>query len=117
MSQLLCPAPSVPAIPVRGRPERVAVRRICCVGRNYEAHAREMGVAVNGETKQPLDLSLLIHTVPEVVAHSSGFSHLQPGDVVDTGTPEGVGPVRPGDVLEGSIAGVGTITLTIGAPA
>jgi fumarylpyruvate hydrolase len=71
---------------------------------------------VNGETKQDSDLSLLIHGVPEVVAHLSTFYHLEPGDLIYTGTPEGVGPVKPGDTLEGSIAGVGTIALTIGAP-
>lgn len=229
MTQFVFPVPPVPAVPVRGRSERVAIHRIFCVGRNYEAHAREMGVAVdreapfyftkapvhyvpsgstvpyppgtsnyhyelelvavmgaaafrvppdrardcvfgytcgldmtrrdlqfaareqrrpwdlgkdvedsavlaeiapaadighpregrielrvNGETKQLSDLSLLIHKVPEVVAHLSTFYHLQPGDVIYTGTPEGVGPVEPGDRLEGAIAGVGTITLGIG---
>lgn len=222
------PPPPVPAIPVRGRSERVAIRRIFCVGRNYEAHAREMGAVVdrqapfyftkaaehyvpsgatvpyppgtssyhhevelvavigapafrveaeraaeavfgyacgldmtrrdlqqaareekrpwdlgkdveqsaviseiapaseighpqsgaielrvNDEVRQQSDLSMLIHSVPQIVAHLSGFYHLQPGDVIFTGTPEGVGPVRPGDVLTGSIAGVGTVRLTI----
>jgi fumarylpyruvate hydrolase len=231
MSQLLFPAPPVSAVPVRGRTERIPIRRIFCVGRNYEAHAREMGVAVdreapfyfnkaaehyvasgstvpyppgtsnyhyelelvamigdsafrvpadrardvifgyacgldmtrrdlqlaareqrrpwdlgkdveqsaviseivpateighptegrielrlNGESKQLSDLSLLIHDVPAIVAHLSTFYHLQPGDVIYTGTPEGVGPVKPGDKIEGAIAGVGTIALTIGEP-
>src|SRR6185295_18360093 len=49
MSQLLFPAPPAPAVPVRGRADRVLIRRIFCVGRNYEAHAREMGVAVDRE--------------------------------------------------------------------
>jgi fumarylpyruvate hydrolase len=231
MSQWIFPAPPVPAVPVRGRTERIALRRIFCVGRNYEAHAREMGgtvdreapfyftksaghyvpsgstvpyppgtsnyhyelelvavmgapafrvpadralacvfgyacgldmtrrdlqlaarearrpwdlakdveasavladiapasdighpregrieLRVNGEIRQQSDLSLLIHGVPRLVAHLSTFYHLQPGDVIYTGTPEGVGPVMPGDCLAGSIAGVGTITLDIAAP-
>ena len=231
MKELLFPAPPVSAVPVHGQPEHVAIRRIFCVGRNYEAHAREMGVAVdrqapfyftksaghyvpsgatvsyppgttnyhyelelvavigapvfripaeralecvfgyacgldmtrrdlqlsareqrrpwdlgkdfeesavvadlaaaadighpregllelrvNGSTKQRSNLSLLIHTVPEIVAHLSSFYHLQPGDLIFTGTPEGVGPVKRGDEIEGSIAGVGTITLRVGAP-
>jgi fumarylpyruvate hydrolase len=231
MSELLFDAPPVVSVPVRGRSGRVPIRRIFCVGRNYEAHAREMGAAVdreapfyftkaaqhyvasgstvpyppgtssyhyelelvavigapafrvaadraldcvfgyacgldmtrrdlqsaakdqrrpwdlgkdveqsavlseivpaaeighpaagrielrvNGGIKQDADVSQLIHKVPEVVAHLSGFYHLQPGDLIYTGTPEGVGPVTPGDVLEGVIDGVGTITLTI-APA
>jgi fumarylpyruvate hydrolase len=229
MNDLLFPAPSPITLPVRESRQRIPIRRIFCVGRNYEAHAKEMGVAVdreapfyftkaaehyvpsgstvsyppgttnyqyelelvavlgaaafrvpvdralncvfgyacgldmtrrdlqlaareqrrpwdlgkdveesavvsdvvpaadighpregtlelrvNGETKQRSDLSLLIHGVPEIVAHLSTFYHLQPGDVIFTGTPEGVGPVKPGDEIEGSIAGVGTIALRIG---
>jgi fumarylpyruvate hydrolase len=231
MTDLLFPAAPVVAAPVRGRSERIPIRRIFCVGRNYEAHAREMGAAVdreapfyftkaaehyvasgstvpyppgtsnyhyelelvvvigapafrvtadhaldcvfgyacgldmtrrdlqsaakdqrrpwdlgkdveqsavlseivpaaeishpaagrielrvNGEIKQDADISQLIHKVPEVVAHLSGFYHLQPGDLIYTGTPEGVGPVKPGDALEGTIEGVGNITFAIGDP-
>jgi fumarylpyruvate hydrolase len=229
MSQWLFPLPPIPSAPVRARAERAAIRRIFCVGRNYEAHAREMGVEVdreapfyftksasayvpsgatvpyppgtsnyhyevelvamigvsafrvpanraldavfgyacgldmtrrdlqlaareqrrpwdigkdfeqsavlseivpaaqighpetgpielrvNGENRQKADLSQLIHKVREIVAHLSGFYHLEPGDLIYTGTPEGVGPVKPGDRLEGSVAGVATIELTIG---
>ena len=71
---------------------------------------------VNGETKQSGDLSSLIHGVPAVIAHLSQFYHLEPGDLVYTGTPAGVGPVKSGDRLEGSIEGVGTIALQIGSP-
>ena len=74
------------AAPVRGRSERIPIRRI----------------------------SQLIHKVPEIIAHLSTFYHLNPGDLIYTGTPEGVGPVNSGDLLEGVIDGVGTITLTIG---
>src|SRR6185295_17751184 len=49
MSQLVFAAPPVVTAPVLGRPDRVPIRRIFCVGRNYEAHAREMGVAVDRE--------------------------------------------------------------------
>ena len=49
MSELVFPAPPVVTAPVRGRSERVPIRRIFCVGRNYEAHAKEMGVAVDRE--------------------------------------------------------------------
>ena len=229
MSQLLFPTPPVVAATGRGRAERIPIRRIFCVGRNYEAHAKEMGVAVdreapfyftkaaehsvpsgatvpyppgtsnyhyelelvavigvpafrvsahaaldcvfgyacgldmtrrdlqsaareqrrpwdlgkdveqsavlseivsasdvghpsagrielrvNGDVRQSADISQLIHKVPEVIAHLSTFYHLNPGDLIYTGTPEGVGPVNSGDLLEGVIDGVGTITLTIG---
>jgi fumarylpyruvate hydrolase len=230
VTELLFPTPPVVTAPVRGRSERIPVRRIFCVGRNYEAHAREMGVAVdreapfyftksaehcvpsgstvpyppgtnnyhyelelvavmgvaafrvsadqatksvfgyacgldmtrrdlqfaareqrrpwdlgkdveqsavlseivsasdighpsagrielrvNGEVRQSADISQLIHKVAEVIAHLSTFYHLNPGDLIYTGTPEGVGPVNTGDRLEGVIEGVGTVTLTIGA--
>jgi fumarylpyruvate hydrolase len=70
---------------------------------------------VNGETRQSGDLTSLIHSVAAVVAHLSQYYHLQPGDLIYTGTPAGVGPVHPGDRLEGSIAGVGTIALHVAA--
>ena len=229
MSQPLFAVPPPVLAVIRGRSERFPIRRIFCVGRNYEAHAREMGVAVdreapfyftkaaehcvpsgstvpyppgtsnyhyemelvvvigssafrvpaaralesvfgyacgldmtrrdlqsaakeqrrpwdlgkdfeqsavlseivpaseighpaagrielrvNGEPRQSGDISELIHKVPEVIAHLSTFYHLQPGDLIYTGTPEGVGPVTSGDVLAGTIAAVGTIALTIG---
>ena len=69
---------------------------------------------VNGVSKQNSDLSLLIHPVPALIAHLSQFYHLTPGDLIYTGTPEGVGAVVVGDEIEGSIAGVGSIRLTIG---
>jgi len=229
MSDLLFPVPGPVLAPIHGRSEKFPVRRIFCVGRNYEAHAKEMGVAVdreapfyftkaaeyyvpsgatiayppgtsnyqyemelvvaigqpgfrievakalnhvfgyacgldmtrrdlqlaareqrrpwdlgkdfeqsavmteivpvadcghlskgrielrvNGQTKQSSDLNLLIHSVAGLVAHLSTYYHLQPGDLIYTGTPEGVGPVVAGDKIEGSIEGLDTIHLTIG---
>ena len=70
---------------------------------------------VNGVQRQGSDLSLLLHPVAAIVADLSKFYHLGPGDLIYTGTPEGVGAVNPGDQLAGSIAGVGDIALTIGA--
>lgn len=228
MSQLLFPGPAPVLAAVRGSELKFPVRRIFCVGRNYEAHAKEMGVAVdreapfyftktaeafvvsgstvayppgttnyhyemelvvaigkagfriasdqaldhvygyacgldmtrrdlqlasreqrrpwdlgkdfeqsavvaeivpasevghlhrgrielrvNGQSKQDSDLSLLIHDVPALIAHLSGYYHLQPGDLIYTGTPEGVGPVTAGDHIEGSIEGLGSIQLDI----
>jgi fumarylpyruvate hydrolase len=230
VSQFVFPPPSPADAPIRGRAERFPLRRIFCVGRNYEAHAREMGVAadreapfyftkasehyapsgstiayppgtgnyhyemelvvaigtsgfripegealghvfgyacgldmtrrdlqsaakekqrpwdigkdveqsavlgeiapaseighpdrgrielrVNGQVKQSADVSDLIHGVPAVIAHLSGYYHLRPGDLIYTGTPEGVGAVKPGDRLEGSIERVGTIAVEVGA--
>ncbi|MBL4907431.1 MAG: fumarylacetoacetate hydrolase family protein [Sneathiella sp.] len=229
--QYLFPEPSVPTVPVEGTSELYPVRRIFCVGRNYEAHAAEMGVAVdrqapfyftkaassivptgteipyppgtenyhyemelvvaigkpafrvksadafdyvygyacgldmtrrdlqlvarekgrpwdlgkdfeqsavispirrakdveykgtghihlsaNGSIKQDADLSQLIWSVEEIIEHLSGFYHLEPGDLIYTGTPAGVGPVVAGDVLHGGIDGIGSIDLKISNP-
>jgi fumarylpyruvate hydrolase len=73
-------------------------------------------LSVNGEIRQRSDLDKLIWNVRELIADLSLFYHLQPGDLIFTGTPEGVGPVKPGDLVEGHIEGVGTILLSI-APA
>jgi fumarylpyruvate hydrolase len=70
----------------------------------------------NGEVRQSADLGDMVWSVPEIIAHLSGFYHLAPGDLIFTGTPAGVGPVAPGDVLDGSIAGVGELKATIGEP-
>ncbi|HEY2434685.1 MAG TPA: fumarylacetoacetate hydrolase family protein [Vicinamibacterales bacterium] len=71
---------------------------------------------VNGQTKQSGDLSMQIHGVAAVVADLSRYYHLEAGDLIYTGTPAGVGPVQPGDRLEGSIEGIGTIALQIDEP-
>jgi fumarylpyruvate hydrolase len=232
MTTYIFPPRPVPSVPIKGRTERFAVGRIFCVGRNYEDHAKEMGVPVdretpfyflkdasslvqsgstiayppgtknfhyememvvvigayafriekadvtsvifgyacgldmtrrdlqlserakqrpwdlgknfenaavvseiveaatvpgadkgrielrqNGAVKQSADLSQLVWSVPELVAHLSQFYHLQPGDLLMTGTPAGVGPVAPGDMLEGSIEAIGSIRVTIGPAA
>lgn len=69
-------------------------------------------VKVNGQTKQQGDLSQQIWNVQEQIAHLSKLVTLQPGDLIFTGTPAGVGPVNPGDKLEGHIDGVGDLTIT-----
>ena len=76
--------------------------------------AGKIELSVNGTVKQSSDLSLLIHSVPVLIAHLSNFYHLQAGDLIYTGTPEGVGPVLAGDQISGSIEGIGSIALTLG---
>ncbi len=68
---------------------------------------------VNGETKQSGDLAQQIWSVPETVAYLSGLVTLEPGDLIYTGTPAGVGPVVSGDRLEGHIHQIGDIVVTI----
>ena len=73
-----------------------------------------LAMSVNGKQRQASDLSKLIWSIPELIADLSKFYHLQPGDLIFTGTPEGVGPLLAGDRIEGRVDGVGTITLTVG---
>ena len=68
---------------------------------------------VNGEIRQSSDLSKLIWSVPETVAYLSRLVRLAPGDLIFTGTPEGVAAVRRGDVLEGTVEGVGGVRTRI----
>jgi fumarylpyruvate hydrolase len=70
-------------------------------------------LAVNGETKQNAQLSQMIWSVPEIISHLSRYYHLGPGDLIYSGTPAGVGPVKPGDRLTGKIDGLAPVELTI----
>lgn len=226
--KFVVPAPEQPSVSVQGRDERFPVRRIYCVGRNYAAHAREMGgdpdreppfffskpanavvanhatirmpprtqnfhheielvvaigktgrnipveralehvygyavgndltrrdlqsesrsngqpwdtskgfdqsapiaaispvadgrhlsrgriwLKVNGEFRQQADLSELIWNVPEIIAELSTFFELVPGDLIFTGTPAGVGPLKSGDRIEGGIDSLETLVTQI----
>jgi fumarylpyruvate hydrolase len=68
---------------------------------------------VNGETRQSGDLADMIWSVAEVIANLSSYVELAPGDLVYTGTPEGVGRLEPGDRIEAEIEGVGRLAFTI----
>lgn len=68
---------------------------------------------VNGQVRQQGDLNQMIWKTAEQVAILSRFFELQPGDVIFTGTPSGVGPVKRGDELEGFVEGVGTLRLRV----
>jgi fumarylpyruvate hydrolase len=70
-------------------------------------------LSVNGMLKQSGDLSDLIWSVNETIEQLSAAWTLQPGDLIFTGTPAGVGAVERGDVLEGRIAGLGSLKLTV----
>jgi fumarylpyruvate hydrolase len=74
----------------------------------------ELAMTVNGQPRQKSDLGKLIWNIPELIADLSLFYHLQPGDLIFTGTPEGVGALAPGDRIDGHIAGVGEIVLHVG---
>jgi fumarylpyruvate hydrolase len=73
-------------------------------------------LTVNGDVKQKGNLGELIWPVPEIIAYISGFYRLEAGDLIYTGTPAGVGPVRPGDRMIVSITGLDDCEILIGQP-
>lgn len=87
-----------------------AIRPVAEVGHPEKGR---IWIKVNGEIRQDGDLAELIWDVREVVSILSTLYRLEPGDLIYTGTPAGVGPVVAGDVMEGGIEGVGELTTTI----
>jgi fumarylpyruvate hydrolase len=73
----------------------------------------EISMKINGETRQSGDLNQMIWKVAETISYLSSLFELQPGDLIYTGTPAGVGPVQRGDLLEGSVGGVGSISVKV----
>jgi 2-keto-4-pentenoate hydratase/2-oxohepta-3-ene-1,7-dioic acid hydratase in catechol pathway len=76
-------------------------------------HALSITLKVNGKTKQESNTSRMIFKVDFVVSYLSSLFTLEAGDLIYTGTPEGVGEVHPGDVLEAQLESVGTLRVGI----
>lgn len=72
-----------------------------------------IAISVNGVVKQDASVADMIWNVAEIVAEASALWALAPGDLIYTGTPEGVGPLVRGDRVEGEIEGVGRLTFTV----
>jgi len=72
-------------------------------------------IAVNGEERQNSNTKYLILGVPELIEYASSFYTLNPGDVIITGTPEGVSPIQPGDVITACIEKIGTMEVSVRA--
>ncbi len=68
---------------------------------------------IDGEIRQKSNTRHLIFDVPKLIAYSSQAFTLEPGDIIMTGTPEGVAPVKPGDVMDCSIDGIGTMQVGV----
>ena len=75
----------------------------------------ELTLRVNGEVRQSASTADLIMSIPQLIAYASQFYTLFPGDILLTGTPEGVGPVHAGDVITASIAHIGSMTVAVRA--
>ena len=65
---------------------------------------------VNGKVRQQMGADDMVFDIPAIIAHVSRIMTLEPGDLIATGTPSGVGPLAPGDVVEVEIGGVGSIS-------
>jgi 2-keto-4-pentenoate hydratase/2-oxohepta-3-ene-1,7-dioic acid hydratase in catechol pathway len=70
---------------------------------------------VNGEPRQKSNTRNLILGVAELIAYATSFYTLFPGDVIMTGTPEGVAPIQPGDVMHARVGGIGEMKVFVGA--
>ena len=69
---------------------------------------------VNGKVRQTGDLGQMIWKVPEMISYLSGLFELKAGDLIYSGTPAGVGPVKKGDTMEGGVEGIGEISIKVG---
>jgi 2,4-diketo-3-deoxy-L-fuconate hydrolase len=73
----------------------------------------DLQITVNGEPRQKANTRELILGIPELIEFASSFYTLLPGDVLLSGTPEGVGPIHPGDVMHAKIEGIGEMTVAV----
>ena len=73
-------------------------------------HNLKIELKLNGEIKQSSNTKHLLFKIPEILENISKYFTMEPGDIVASGTPSGIGPVKPGDILEASIEKIGTLT-------
>ena len=76
--------------------------------------ALDLSISVNGQTKQKSNTRFMIFDVARLIEYASSFYTLHPGDVIMTGTPEGVGPIVPGDRLVAEIERIGKLEMQVG---
>jgi 2-keto-4-pentenoate hydratase/2-oxohepta-3-ene-1,7-dioic acid hydratase in catechol pathway len=75
----------------------------------------DLRISVNGEERQNSNTKYMILGVPELIELASSFYTLYPGDVIITGTPEGVSPIQPGDAITACIDTIGTMEVKVRA--
>ena len=76
--------------------------------------ALNLSISVNGQTKQKSNTRFMIFDVARLIEYASSFYTLYPGDVIMTGTPEGVGPIVPGDRLVAEVERIGKLEMQVG---
>jgi 2-keto-4-pentenoate hydratase/2-oxohepta-3-ene-1,7-dioic acid hydratase in catechol pathway len=75
-----------------------------------DRQALSVTTRVNGQVRQQSGADDMVFDVPALIAHITRFMTLEPGDLIATGTPSGVGPLQPGDVVEVEVGGVGSVS-------
>lgn len=78
-----------------------------------DPHDIDIRLTVRGELRQSVNTSMMIMKIPQIVALASRIMRLEPGDLIMTGAPAGVGPIRPGDVMEISMSGLGRMRIPV----
>ena len=75
----------------------------------------DLKITVNGEIRQDSNTRYMILGVPELIEFASAFYTLNPGDIIVTGTPEGVSPIEPGDTIVATIEKIGSMEVKVRA--
>jgi fumarylpyruvate hydrolase len=97
----------------KGFDHSAPISPIVRIAASGEIIAGRIWLDVNGAARQASDVSKLIWNVNETIEHLSRYFELQPGDLIFTGTPEGVAAVKPGDLMEGGVERVGTLAVRL----
>jgi len=87
-----------------------------CIVDDVDPSKLRIRTTLNGDVKQDAPTSLMLVDVWSLVAYASAAFTLEPGDVIATGTPSGVGPMQPGDVVSVEIDGIGKLTNRVVSP-
>lgn len=72
-----------------------------------------LSLSLNGDLKQNVNTGFMIFRIPRIVSYVSSIFTLEPGDLIFTGTPEGVGCTKPGDLLTATLESVGSVTVRV----
>ena len=73
----------------------------------------QVGIKVNGVVRQDANTEDLVMPIPQLIEFMTSFYSLHPGDIIMTGTPQGVGPIKPGDVMEAWIERIGAMRVAV----
>ena len=97
----------------KGFDKSAIISSLCPIAKIGHPKDARIWLAVNDVIKQDSNIDKLIWTVPEMISILSKTMTLLPGDVIYTGTPEGVGPINKGDKVAGGVDGIGEVSITI----